>query len=419
MQSAADDVHHRQRQQRLASPAEVAPERHALRRPPRRARRRARPRGWRWRRGATCPACRRARCSVRSTAAQVAASRPTSVAAISSFDGRDRAADAAAAVALGSPSRRSTASWRPVEAPDGTLAARASRRRARARPRRSAARASRGSRARDARRSSALTARARRSSVAGRASGRRSRQERRSASARTRTRASSRGQVLDRRLAVDAGEQQAAELARRRAVGGGSRPRPPSVPRQEARAPRRRRPRRRRAAHALSTRCVSRKATSKAGSPQCATSKSSASTRSGIDEQVLRRPVAEDQRSGASRAGARPRASIARREVGVPRGGGAVVGVDAALHERRQVGEVARPPASPAARRWMSPSSAPARSRRAAGRSPRAAARPSSSRRPAARRLIANRNARRRARAPPAPMPRQDRPTSSSMQRAR
>ena len=61
VQPAADDVHHRHRQQGLGVAGEVAPERHARRRRPRRARRRARRRGWRWRRGATCPACRRAR----------------------------------------------------------------------------------------------------------------------------------------------------------------------------------------------------------------------------------------------------------------------------------------------------------------------------------------------------------------------
>ena len=102
--------------------AEVAVERQA-RRPRRRPwRRRARRRGSRWRRAGPCWACRRARSARWSTRPGRWRRSPTSASAISPLTASTALARPCRRSCVLSPSRSSTASCAPVEAPDGTAA---------------------------------------------------------------------------------------------------------------------------------------------------------------------------------------------------------------------------------------------------------------------------------------------------------
>ena len=188
----------------------------------------------------------------------------------------------------------------------------------------------------------------------------------------------SRGQVLGRRLAVDAGQQQAAELGDDVSSGGG--PAPAATCTRQERVCRGAQPRRvGRAAHALEHEVREQERDVEGRVAPVRDLEVEREHAVGVGEQVLRRPVAEHQ--AAARASRRSTsASITRGEVRVRGGRGAVVGIDPALHQRRQVGEVARPPGVAGRPAWMRPSSAPARSPPAGRRAPRAA-RPSSSRR--------------------------------------
>ena len=120
--AAVEDVHHRHRQHVRGLAAEVAPQRQALLGGAPRARRPARRRGSRWRRGATCSACRRGR-SARGRAPPGRSRRCPSM----------RLGDLAVDVgrppssrpcrpSASPPSRSSMASNSPVDAPDGTAA---------------------------------------------------------------------------------------------------------------------------------------------------------------------------------------------------------------------------------------------------------------------------------------------------------
>ena len=103
-------------------PAEIAPQRLARRPRPRRAPRPSTPRWSRCRRDATCSACRRARSAGASSAAWSAASRPMSAAGdLAVHVGRPRASRHSRRT-RSPPSRRSTASPLPVEAPAGAMA---------------------------------------------------------------------------------------------------------------------------------------------------------------------------------------------------------------------------------------------------------------------------------------------------------
>ena len=245
MRAAAEDLDLRQRQSTARrSPPRCSPQRHVRARPRRHARPPSRRRSSRCRRGATCSACRRARSGARRSRPGRRRRRPATARGDLAVDGGDGAASrrgrrSGAAVAqvdrlARAASRRRPARWR----------ARARRRRARPRPRRSAGRANprRGARGpRDAAvglaRIEALPPHRRdMSSLGCGGSGvvsprarRRRRRERtgRAATHRRRAHAFSIGSsvdVLDRRLAVDARQQQArqqrggARLERRRAA---------------------------------------------------------------------------------------------------------------------------------------------------------------------------------------------------------
>ena len=142
---------------RAADAAEVAVQRQVVATRPPRGRRPARRRGSRWRRARPCSACRRARSAARRC-------RPGRRRRARAAPGRSCRSTLATARRTPlppyrplSPSRSSTASCAPVDAPDGTAARPTEPSRGRRRPRPSGCRANRGSRARRRPRSMVLT----------------------------------------------------------------------------------------------------------------------------------------------------------------------------------------------------------------------------------------------------------------------
>ena len=119
--ATVEDVHHRDRQHMGVGSADATGRGAARARPPRPGPPRATSPGWRWRPAAACPACRRGR-SARGRR-RAGRARP----ARSGRPG-DLAVDVATAPRTplpekrSSPSRRSKASWLPVDAPDGAMA---------------------------------------------------------------------------------------------------------------------------------------------------------------------------------------------------------------------------------------------------------------------------------------------------------
>ena len=121
MRAAVDDVHQRHRQDVRVRAADPAVERHTRRRPLRPSPPRATRRGWRWRRAAPSSACRRARSGGRRRARWSVASSPSSASAISPLTCATARPTPFPSHAS-PPSRSSTASCSPVDAPDGTAA---------------------------------------------------------------------------------------------------------------------------------------------------------------------------------------------------------------------------------------------------------------------------------------------------------
>ena len=121
MRAAVEDVHHRHRQQVGVGAADVAVERQRRPSRPRPGRRRARRRGSRWRRGWPCWACRRGRSS---SGRRGAGRRRRGPRAPGRSAGRPRRRPSARPCRRSGspPSRSSTASNAPVDAPLGTAA---------------------------------------------------------------------------------------------------------------------------------------------------------------------------------------------------------------------------------------------------------------------------------------------------------
>ena len=119
---AVEDVHHRHGHDVRQRPAQVAVERQAgfLRRGP--GHRHARRPGSRWRRGCSCWGCRPASSISASIAIWSSAAIPSSRGPITSFTLRTASSTPLPPYRRASPSRSSTASCSPVEAPLGTAA---------------------------------------------------------------------------------------------------------------------------------------------------------------------------------------------------------------------------------------------------------------------------------------------------------